>query len=437
MWNCASVAVLLLIGVFMTPILLRFIGETRYGEWTIVLSLVEYYWLIDLGFRSATVKYAAEFHALEDHGKLSELLSTGVLYSSMAAVGVARYLFRPQIIHVHDWQAALTPVYIRQHFGTDPTFSGVKVLFTIHNLGYQGIFGPEAVPLIGLDSRLFNPAHLEFFGKLNLMKGGIAFADAVSTVSKGYAREIQTPEYGFGLDGFLHQHGPIYGIVNGVDYVEWNPEHDPFIARNYSVDDLSGKRECKRALLEELGLTSDDPKRPLLGIVSRFAAQKGIDLIAEIASRLLEQDVQLAVLGSGDPPYESMFQRLREAYPDQVAVRIGYDNALSHRIEAGADMFLMPSHYEPCGLSQIYSLRYGTVPVVRATGGLDDTIDEGTGFKFRDYSGEALLDALSTALRAFGDRDCWVAMMRRGMQKDFSWSSTAVEYLALYQRLLG
>ena len=356
---------------------------------------------------------------------------------SMAAVGVARYLFRPQIIHVHDWQAALTPVYIRRHFADDPTFSGVKILFTIHNLGYQGIFGPEAVPLIGLDSRLFNPAHLEFFGKLNLMKGGIAFADAVSTVSKGYAREIQTPEYGFGLDGFLHQHGPIYGIVNGVDYVEWNPEHDPFIARNYSVDDLSGKRECKRALLEELGLTSDDPKRPLLGIVSRFAAQKGIDLIAEIASRLLEQDVQLAVLGSGDPPYESMFQRLREAYPDQVAVRIGYDNALSHRIEAGADMFLMPSHYEPCGLSQIYSLRYGTIPVVRATGGLDDTIDEGTGFKFRDYSGEALLDALSTALRAFGDRDCWVAMMRRGMQKDFSWSSTAVEYLALYQRLLG
>ena len=355
---------------------------------------------------------------------------------SMAAVGVARYLFRPQIIHVHDWQAALTPVYIRQHFADDPTFSGVKILFTIHNLGYQGIFGPEAVPLIGLDSRLFNPAQLEFFGRLNLMKGGIAFADAVSTVSKGYAREIQTPEYGFGLDGFLRRHGPIYGIVNGVDYVEWNPEHDPFITRNYSVDDLSGKRECKRTLLDELGLASADPK-PLIGMVSRFAAQKGIDLIAEIASRLLQEGVQLAVLGSGDPPYESMFQRLGEAYPDQVAVRIGYDNALSHRIEAGADMFLMPSRYEPCGLSQIYSLRYGTVPVVRATGGLDDTIDEGTGFKFRDYSGEALLDALGTALKAFGDRDRWLAMMRRGMLKDFSWSNAAVEYLALYQRLLG
>jgi starch synthase len=293
------------------------------------------------------------------------------------------------------------------------------------------------VPLIGLDSRLFNPAQLEFFGRLNLLKGGIAFADAVSTVSKGYAREIQTPEYGFGLDGFLREHGPIYGIVNGVDYIEWNPEHDPFIARNYSVDDLSGKRECKRALVEELGLSAVGPERPLIGMVSRFAAQKGIDLIAEIASRLLEEDVQLAVLGSGDLPYESMFQRLGEAYPDQVAIRIGYDNGLSHRIEAGADMFLMPSRYEPCGLSQIYSLRYGTVPVVRATGGLDDTIDEGTGFKFRDYSGEALLDALGTALKAFGDRDRWMAMMRHGMRKDFSWSSAAVEYLALYQRLLG
>jgi starch synthase len=357
---------------------------------------------------------------------------------SMAAVGVARYLFRPQIIHVHDWQAALLPVYVRQHFSDDPTFSGVKVLLTIHNLGYQGIFGPKAVPLIGLDSRLFNPEQLEFYGKLNLLKGGIAFSDAISTVSKGYAREIQTPEYGFGLDGFLRKHGPIYGIVNGVDYVEWDPEHDPHIARNYSGDDLSGKQECKRALLEEVGLAPDAGlERPLIGMVTRLAAQKGIDLIAEVASRLLERDVYLAVLGSGDPPYESMFQLLAQTYPDRVAVRIGYDNALSHRIEAGADMFLMPSRYEPCGLSQIYSLRYGTVPVVRATGGLDDTIDEDTGFKFRDYAGDALLEALGLALETYRDRGHWRAMMRRGMRKDFSWSAVAGEYLALYRRLLG
>jgi starch synthase len=270
------------------------------------------------------------------------------------------------------------------------------------------------------------------------LKGGIAFSDAISTVSKGYAREIQTPEYGFGLDGFLRKHGPIYGIVNGVDYVEWDPEHDPHIARNYSVNDLSGKRECKRALLEELGLAGGAGlERPLIGMVSRFAAQKGIDLIAEIASRLVEEDIHLAVLGSGDPPYESMFQLLGQTYPDKVAIRIGYDNALSHRIEAGSDMFLMPSRYEPCGLSQIYSLRYGTVPVVRATGGLDDTIDEDTGFKFRDYSGDALLEALGSALKAYQDRDHWIAMMGRGMRKDFSWSAVAVEYQALYRRLLS
>jgi starch synthase len=356
---------------------------------------------------------------------------------SMAALGVARYLFRPQIIHVHDWQTALAPVYIRQHFSDDPTFTGVKVLFTIHNLGYQGIFGPEAVPPLGLDPQLLNPGQLEFFGKLNLLKGGVAFSDGVSTVSKGYAQEIQTPEYGFGLDGFLRDHRPIYGIVNGVDYVEWNPGHDPFIAKHYSVDDLSGKRDCKRALLEEMGLPAADLKRPLIGIVSRFASQKGFDLIAEVAPRLLEHEIQLVVLGSGDLQYEAMFQSLQQDYPDQVAVRIGYDNGLSHRIEAGADMFLMPSRYEPCGLSQIYSLRYGTVPVVRATGGLDDTIEVDTGFKFRDFAGLALLKALDSALNAYKDRDGWVKMMRRGMRKDFSWSAAAVEYLALYRRLLS
>jgi starch synthase len=357
---------------------------------------------------------------------------------SMAAVGIARYLFRPQIIHVHDWQAALVPVYVRRHFADDPTFLGVKILLTIHNLGYQGIFGPEAVPLIGLEPGVFNPEQLEFHGKLNLLKGGVACSDGVSTVSKAYAREIQTSEYGFGLDDFIRKHGPIYGVVNGVDYVEWNPEHDTHIACNYSVDDLSGKQECKRSLLEELGLTPDgNLKRPLIGIVSRFASQKGFDLIAGIAPRMLEADICLAVLGAGDPQYESLFQMLGQAYPRQVGVRIGFDSALSHRIEAGADMFLMPSRYEPCGLSQIYSLRYGTVPVVRATGGLDDTIDEDTGFKFREYSGNALLAALDLALRTYADRDRWVAMMQRGMRKDFSWSAAAVEYMVLYRRLLS
>jgi starch synthase len=356
---------------------------------------------------------------------------------SMAAIGVARHLFRPDILHLHDWQAALTPVYLREHFRVDPTFLGVKTLLTIHNLGYQGLFPPEALPEIALDPRLMNPDRLEFYGRLNFLKGGIAWSNAVSTVSKGYAREIQTPEYGFGLDGFLRRHGPVTGIVNGVDYNEWNPEHDPHIAQNYSARDLAGKRACKQALLAEYGLPTDNLDRPLLAIISRFAAQKGFDILADAASRLLQEDLNLVVLGSGELHYESMFRALVQSYPHKVGLRVGYDTGLSHRIEAGADMFLMPSRYEPCGLNQIYSLKYGTVPVVRATGGLDDTIEDGTGFKFRDYSGDALLETVRVALKAYQDLDQWVQRMRRGMEKDFSWSASAGEYAGLYRRLMA
>ncbi|HTC32231.1 MAG TPA: glycogen synthase GlgA [Bryobacteraceae bacterium] len=354
---------------------------------------------------------------------------------SMAALGVVRYLFRAEVLHLHDWQAALAAVYLREHFQGDPTFLGVKTLFTIHNLGYQGIFAPAVVPQIALDPRWMNPEQLEFFGDVNFLKAGIAWSDAVSTVSKGYAREIQTPEYGFGLDGFLRNHGPITGIVNGVDYSQWSPEHDPHIARNYSAADLSGKRACKRAILAEYGLASDSLDRPLLAIISRFASQKGFDIFADAASRLLAEDLSLVVLGSGDPAQESMFRALAQAYPDRVGVQIGYDTGLSHRIEAGADMFLMPSRYEPCGLNQIYSLRYGTVPVVRATGGLDDTIEEDTGFKFQDYSGDALLDAVRKALAAYQNRDRWTSRIGRCMAKNFSWNASAGEYVDLYRRL--
>jgi starch synthase len=362
---------------------------------------------------------------------------------SMAAIGVVRYLFRADVLHLHDWQSALTPVYIREHFGGDPTFMRVKTLLTIHNLGYQGLFPKDVLPQIALDRRLMNPDQLEFFGRVNFLKAGIAWSDAVSTVSKGYAREIQTPEYGFGLDGFLRRHGPITGIVNGVDYNEWNPERDRHIAQNYSPSDLSGKRVCKQALLSEYGLPQDNPNRPLIGIISRFAAQKGFDILADAAPRLMEEDVNLVVLGSGDLPYESMFRTLAENYPRKVGLRVGYDTGLSHRIEAGSDMFLMPSRYEPCGLNQIYSLKYGTVPVVRATGGLDDTIEDRTGFKFRDYSGDALFDMVRVALGAYRDmtayRDFnqWVARMRCGMEKDFSWNASAGEYVELYRRLVS
>jgi starch synthase len=354
-----------------------------------------------------------------------------------AALEIVRRIFRADVIHYHDWQASLVAPYLRFNYRTDPTFAGVKLLLTIHNLGYQGIFALYQGREIDLDPSLVLPAGpLEFYGNLNLLKGGIVFADAINTVSQGYAREIQTPEFGFGLDGLLRSRSDaLSGIVNGVDYSEWSPEGDPYIPRNYTAESLEGKRECKRSLLAEFGLPADELDRPAIGIVSRFAAQKGFDLIEAIAQELLQQDVYLTVLGSGEPGYEHMFRNLAAARPDRIGVRIGFDNPLAHCIEAGADMFLMPSRYEPCGLNQIYSLRYGTVPVVRATGGLDDTIGDGTGFKFWGYTGAELMECIRVALAAYRDRTAWIERMRRCMRQDFSWDVSAAEYATLYRRL--
>jgi len=263
------------------------------------------------------------------------------------------------------------------------------------------------------------------------------WADAITTVSPTYAKEIQTPEYGHGLDGVLRDRADkVVGILNGVDYEEWNPETDPDLTNHFSARDLSGKRLAKRALLKALKLLPD-MKRPLIGIISRFASQKGFDLVEAIAPELAEMDLAMAVLGSGDSHYEQIFRNLAEAHPEKFAVRVGYDNSLSHRIEAGSDMFLMPSQYEPCGLSQMYSLRYGTVPIVRATGGLADTIDETTGFKFSEYTPEALLVSINQALAAWKNRDQWLERMRRGMAKDYSWDASALGYQRLYRSLIA
>jgi starch synthase len=355
-----------------------------------------------------------------------------------AALAVARFLFRTDIFHCHDWQAGLVPAYLRSTFAGDPTYLGSKTLFTIHNLGYQGLFPKAALAEVALDPALFGPDGLEFFGRVSYIKGGIEFADALNTVSPTYAREIQTPEYGFGLDGALRARADVLsGILNGADYREWDPATDPLIPARYSVDNLEGKRVCKRELLAELGLPPEALDRPLLGMVSRFTPQKGADILAETVDQLAAHDLYLAALGKGDPEYEEFFERMAAEYPGRVAVRIAFDDALAHRIEAGADIFLMPSRYEPCGLNQLYSLRYGTIPVVRATGGLDDTIEESTGFKFREYSGAALWTAVEAAVEAFSDADSWRAMMRGAMVKDFSWRVSAAAYSALYRRLLG
>ena len=355
-----------------------------------------------------------------------------------AALGVARNIFRCDILHCHDWEAGLAPALLRSAYATDPTFFGVKTLFTIHNLGYQGLFPVTALAEAGLSRNLYAPGGLEFFGNVSYIKGGIEFADALNTVSPTYAREIQTPELGFGLDGALRARSNVLtGILNGVDYREWSPDVDPLLPANYSVADLSGKAVCKEQLLREFGLPVEAVDKPLIGVVSRFAAQKGVDLIAEAIRPMMDAGAYFLALGSGDPDYEDLFRALASEFPGRVAVHVGFDNRLAHLAEAGLDIFVMPSRYEPCGLNQIYSLRYGTPPVVRATGGLDDTIDKDTGFKFRDYSSEALMGAIREALEAFGNRDVWLDRMRTGMQRDYSWGASARQYSALYARLLS
>jgi starch synthase len=354
---------------------------------------------------------------------------------NQAAIGIARQIFQPDILHAHDWQAGLVATYIRETYADDPALVNVKCVLTIHNMGYQGIFPGTVLPEIGLTPAQFHPDGLEFWGQVNFLKAGIVWADAINTVSPTYAQEIQTPEFGFGLDGVLRgRAGKLTGILNGIDYAEWNPEDDPHVPYHFSARKLTGKPFAKFALLREMNLPLIE-RRPLLGIVSRFAYQKGFDLVEAIAPMLVEQNLFLAVLGSGDPHFETLFRRLADEYPDKVAVRIGYDNGLSHRIEAGSDLFLMPSRYEPCGLNQMYSLRYGTIPVVRSTGGLEDTVDDTTGFKFAEYAPGALWDTIQRALAEWEHRKPWRERMRRGMTRDFSWDASAAGYQQLYRSL--
>ncbi|HEY6200996.1 MAG TPA: glycogen synthase GlgA [Candidatus Binatia bacterium] len=359
-------------------------------------------------------------------------------FFAKAALEVAAATGPWDVLHCHDWQSALAPVLIKA--GTAK--AAAKTILTIHNLAYQGLFPFSQWPLLGLAPAYFTPEYLEFYGKINFLKGGILCADVLTTVSRKYAEEILTPEYGSGLEGVLAERKrDLHGILNGVDYREWNPEIDKFIKKNYAPDNMAGKGECKKELQQLYNL----PQRastPLLGIVSRLADQKGIDLLLDIVDQLLGMDLQLVVLGSGDQKYQELISELAAVHPKRIGVTIGFDNALAHKIEAGADMFLMPSRYEPCGLNQIYSLKYGTVPVVRATGGLDDTIEDfdplsgnGNGFKFADYSGQAFLSAIKRALAVYMSEKAWKQVTANGMAADFSWERSAREYLDLYRSL--
>jgi starch synthase len=352
---------------------------------------------------------------------------------------------QPDIIHCHDWQAGLIPAYLKTVLQHDPAWASTSSLLTIHNLACQGLFPPEAMEFLQLPPYTYSPEGIEFYGRVNYLKAGIVYADLINTVSQRYSQEIQTAEFGCGLEGILrYREQDVYGILNGIDEREWNPARDRLIAARYTATNLSGKQVCKRDLLETFGLSPEWMNAPVLGMISRLVDQKGLDLIESAIHRMLALDLGLVVLGTGEARYEEFLRQLRVRYAGKVGVTIGFENALAHKIEAGSDIFLMPSRFEPCGLNQMYSLRYGAVPVVHATGGLDDTIesyeptlDRGNGFKFAPYDAEALLATLQRAVTLYRDRAAWERLMQRGMQADFSWAKSAQAYADLYATALA
>jgi starch synthase len=357
---------------------------------------------------------------------------------------VRRLAFLPEIFHCNDWQTGLVPTYLRTTLQGVRELQTTGVLFTVHNLGYQGLFPPEALAAVNLGRELFNPFGIEFYGKVNFLKAGLVFADLITTVSRKYSQEIQTEEFGHGLEGVLRARAKdVHGILNGIDYDEWHPTRDAFIAARFSRDDIAGKATCKADLQRAFGLP-DRPDAPLLAAISRLTPQKGMDLVVKALDALPDLDAQFVLLGTGDADLHQAFQGARARHPTRIGLKLGFDVALSHKIEAGADMFLMPSRYEPCGLNQMYSLAYGTAPVVRATGGLDDTIQpfdpgtgEGTGVKFTEATSEALVQAVRAAVALYRQPDHWGRLVRNGMACDFSWDRSAAEYVALYQQIVA
>lgn len=415
-------------------------GETPKSN-PVTVFLVE-----DRGLYQRRELYAVEGREYPDNALRFGYFSLATLYA------IKELGWIPDVIHCNDWQTALIPVYLkrRRTLANDPAFAGIRTLFSIHNLSYQGLYPGHTIEQLGLPIELMQVEELEFHGMLNLLKGGLVYSDQLATVSPTYAQEVQTQEYGCGLNGLLHTNAHrLTGILNGIDTHEWNPETDPHLPANYSRADPTDKAVCKAALQREFGLP-EDPRVPLLGLVSRLADQKGFDILTQAltAGGLLEGDVQFVALGSGQPEYHTLLEWLRERYPGKAGVRLGFDNGLAHRIEAGSDMFLMPSRFEPCGLNQLYSLRYGTPPLVRRTGGLADSITHATpktiasgmgdGFAFDDYTSEALLETLSGALELYNeDGETWTRLMDNAMRRDHSWRRAAREYESLMEKMVA
>lgn len=407
------------------------IFETKYNGITYYFVDNEYYFAGDKPYN----------HIYEDVEKFA--------YFSKAVIEALPFLdFCPEIIHCHDWQTGLIPVFLRTLYGDERYYSGIKTVFSIHNLKFQGRFGlPAVMDITGLPRQIFTADKLESYGEANCLKGGVVYADAVTTVSRAYAQEIMTPEGGEGLDGLMYaRRETLYGIPNGIDYKEYNPKTDRYLERHYDVSDYgAGKAANKKAFQEMFGLPQEKDTF-LLGMVSRMTDQKGFDLIAYILEELLAAEkLQFVAVGTGEERYENMLRYFADRYPGKMRVRIGYSEELAHKIYGCCDAFLMPSLFEPCGLSQIMSLRYGTVPIVRETGGLKDTVEAyneyentGTGFSFANYNAHELLDTLRYAMHTYyGDKKAWNGIVRRGMQQNFSWESSAREYEKLYEKLTG
>jgi len=360
---------------------------------------------------------------------------------SMIALG-----FKPDIINCNDWQSGLIPAYIKcQDYGFG-YFKNTATIITVHNIGYQGLFPESTFDKLDIDHKWYYPASgFEYYGQVSFLKAGLVFSDIINTVSERYAREIQSsPEYGNGMEGLLASRADdLYGVVNGIDYNVWNPAIDKLIAANFTPQKPEGKAKNKNTLKRQVKLPLVRRDVPLIGMISRMASQKGFDLIAEIAEQIFELDIQMVILGTGDKQYEELFLSLAEKYPKKLSVNMKFDDQLAHMIEAGSDMFLMPSRYEPCGLNQLYSLKYGTVPIVRETGGLADTIencnpakDSGTGFVFKNYDSRELLNTIRFAVEVYKNKKVWSALMKRGMEKDFSWDNSAGKYIALYEKAI-
>mgnify|MGYP000044182582 FL=1 len=367
-------------------------------------------------------------------------------FFSLAALLFARSAGMPfDVIHCHDWQTGLVPAYRSTLFRSDPFFTSTSTLFTIHNIGYQGIFPREKLSVCGLPPETFHPEGIEYWGSISLLKAGLVYSDALTTVSPTYSREIRTPEFGLGMEGILQKRSSVlHGILNGADDSVWNPAKDSYLSSRYDLDHPEEKIVNKAALLREAGLDPGLLERPVLGMTARLSHQKGCDLLLGILDALEALKVGIVILGEGDPAYEGALRKAAEKYAGTMTVTIGFDEALAHRIMAGADIFLVPSLYEPCGLTQMYALKYGTVPVVRATGGLQDTVEEfdpgsrtGNGFKFGPYEPGAFLDAIRRATDLWSDREAWETLMRNGMRADFSWNRSAEQYLDLYRSLVA